>query len=232
MMKLRWIVPAALVCVLAGCASNNNQQGAISGASQSPPIVEDEFSKAKDVAPTYKTRMAAGQLLEAEKKLDLAAVQYEEALKLKKNDPEALYRLAILRTQLKQFEPAIDAWERYVRATRNSAIGYGNLGFCLELAGKKEEAEKAYRRGVARDPSCQLVRVNYGLMLARLDRIEEARQQLGAVLPPAHVHYNIASVYEQRGMKDKAREEYQAALISDAHFRDAKARLTALDSRE
>ena len=88
---------------------------------------------------------------------------------------------------------------------------------------------KARAVGIEIDPKNQPCRVNYGLMLARHGRIEEATTQLSAALSPAQVHYNLASVYEQQGKKDQAKSEYIEAIKSDPKLIDAQMRLAGLD---
>ena len=66
-------------------------------------------------------------------------------------------------------------------------------------------------------------------MLARNGRTPEAIQQLAVVLNPAEVQYNLASVYEQLGRKDEAREEYQKALELDPKLWEAQSRLSKLE---
>jgi Tfp pilus assembly protein PilF len=66
-------------------------------------------------------------------------------------------------------------------------------------------------------------------MLAREGRIDEARSQFAAVLTPAQVHYNIASVLQQQGKKDEARAEFKEAIKVDPKFLDAQVRLADLD---
>ena len=66
-------------------------------------------------------------------------------------------------------------------------------------------------------------------MLARNDRKDEAVAQLSAVLKPAEVHYNLASVYEQVGRKAEAKQEYEKALELDPKLWEAQSRLSKLD---
>ena len=66
-------------------------------------------------------------------------------------------------------------------------------------------------------------------MLARNGRDQEAVIQLSAVLKPAEVHYNLASVYESVGKKPEARREYQKALELDPRLWEAQVRLSKLD---
>ena len=143
-------------------------------------------------------------------------------------EPGSLFRLASVYTQQKNWPEAIATWEAYTRATNGSAAGFNNLGFCYELAGNLTEAERAYRNGIEKDPDDPSCRVNYGLMLARNGRVDDAMAQLRVVLTPAEVHYNLGSVAEQQGRKEEAKAYYRKALELDPKLHDAKARLVAL----
>jgi tetratricopeptide (TPR) repeat protein len=155
-------------------------------------------------------------------------MQYLAALKLKPNFPEALFRLGVDYMHLKQYPQAIATWKQYIKATNESATGYSNLGFAQYVSGDPAAAEASYRKGIERDPRNQHCRVNYGVMLAMQDRISDATLQFQAVLSPAEVHYNLGSVYEQRGKIDQARTEYAEALKLDPKLTDAQTRLASL----
>lgn len=189
----------------------------------------DEFERSGDTPINADTRFAAGQLAETQELPARAEEQYRKALLLNPNHHGALYRLAVLCAKQKRYGEAIDLWNRYVRATNDDATGYANLGFCLELAGRTEEAETAYRKGIKRDPTDAPCRVNYGLLLARHDRINEAMLEMQTVLPESQVHYNLASVYEGLGRREQAKIEYRKALAADPQMNEAQARLDALN---
>jgi tetratricopeptide (TPR) repeat protein len=178
---------------------------------------------------TADTHFAAGQLAESEANYAAAVDQYRAALQVNPKYQLALYRLGVIYTQFKQFDQAIAAWQQYVDATGRSAISYGNLGFCYELAGKPVLAEAAYGKGIQREYLNLLCRTNYGLMLARQGRIQEATNVWRPVLSDAQIHYNFASVYQLEGRKAQARAEYQRALEIDPNMTDAQQRLAALD---
>jgi len=59
--------------------------------------------------------------------------------------------------------------------------------------------------------------------------VGEGKLQLGAVLKPAEVHYNLGSVYESQGKKAQAKAEYRQALELDPQFTDATTRLAELE---
>lgn len=215
-----YLTVIAMAAIALGCAHRDTARAA-------PPA--NDFEKMKDPpinAPTY---FAAGQLAESQGHLAQAAEDYRKALALEPKYLDAMYRLGVVCAQTKDYRGAIETWEHYVAATNGSAAAYSNLGFCQELAGDPVAAESAYKKGIARDASSEPCRVNYGLMLARQGRADEALRQLQAAVPPAKAHYNLASVYELQGRKQDARREYQKAVDLDPRLEDAKSRLAALN---
>jgi tetratricopeptide (TPR) repeat protein len=234
-MRLSIIVSfiVALVCsiVLTGCGGKSTAsiQGVTSKQAQQMNAARSEFESSEDPALTPQTHFAAGQLNETQGSPALAAEQYETALKLNPKFVPALFRLGLLYSEMKQYDKAIEIWNRYVDVTEDSAVGYSNLGFCQELSGNRKAAEESYEAGIERDPKNRPCRINYGLMLVRLDRIDDAKEQFSAVLTPAQVHYNIGSVLQQLGKKSEARAEFQEAMKVDPKFTDAQVRLADLD---
>ena len=93
---------------------------------------------------------------------------------------------------------------------------------------RNADAESAYQQGIHRDPKNNPCRINYGLMLARLNRTNEAIIHLQAVLPPAQVHYNLASVYEQQGALARAKEELEKAIAANPNMTEAQNKLATL----
>lgn len=229
---IRWLlcVATVLVVVLAGCSKdkegitrlNGEDAGALSAN-------RNRFETAEDPPLNATSWHAAGQLAESQGAVPAAIERYQAALKIDPNHRPSLYRLGVLFAQQSKFPQAIDAWERYVQASDGDATALSNLGFCYELAGKAADAEATYKRGIAADKSSEPCRVNYGLMLARSGRINEAIVQLQAVLSPAQVHYNLGSVFEQQGKREAAKAEYRKALALDPNASAVKAKLAALE---
>lgn len=234
---MKYMKPAAgwatalLALSLAGCSQQNNS--AIQGVSKSDAAqlnsAHSTFESSEDPPIKADTHFAAGEVAESQGNMDVAIEQYQEALKVQPKHLAAMYRLGVLYAQQKQFSEAIDMWNRYVKATDESAGAWGDLAFCYELAGRPAEAETAYQKGIAKDPKNRPCRTNYGLMLARHNRVNEAMLQWQAVLTPAEVHYNLASVYEMQHRKEEAKVEYQKAIDLDPKFAEAKTRLSGLN---
>ncbi len=214
---------AALLVPLTLIACTDNQQP------NNPRNADSNFENAPEPKVTAQTHFAAGQLAESQGNWPTALEQYQQALQLEPNHQPALFRLAVGYAKLQQYPQAIETWNRYIKATGGSAIGYSNLGFCQELAGDRKAAEAAYAKGIEKDPTCQPCRVNYGLMLARQGAVDRATVQLQAVLSPAEVQYNLGSVYQQQNRKAEARKAYLQALQLDPRFTAARQRLDQLN---
>lgn len=193
----------------------------------------NEFEKARRVSITADTHFAAGQLAESQDQLDRAVDQYGKALSKDAKHRRTIFRLGVVYTKRQQYDLAVGMWQKYLTLAGGDAAAHAtaqaNLGFCFELAGRGDEAEASYLRGIRKDPKNGPCRVNYGLMLARRGRFNEATLQLQSVLTPAEVHYNLASVYEWMGRREQAKVEYRKALALDPKLSDAQARLDAMD---
>ena len=225
-----------------GCASNKNDdsysnttgtgQGKVLGGIAGPINSGADQLPEQEPAIQAQTFFAAGQFAEAEGNFAVAAQQYEKACQAQKDYLWAQYRLGVVYSHMKNWTKAVEAWNAYIDSTNGTASAYSNLGFTWELANDPARAEEAYKKAIARDPKCQPARVNYGLMLARRNRIPEAVQQFQTCLTPAEVHYNLASVFEQQGRHKLARAEYEMALKLDPQLADARTRLAAISPTE
>jgi tetratricopeptide (TPR) repeat protein len=183
-----------------------------------------------DAPITANTRFAAGQVAESQGDMQRAITQYEAAARLDHTASVPLLRLGMIYTRQGEFDLAVGAWNRYIQATKGDASGYCDLGYTLELAQRFAESEAAYKTAIQKAPNNEVARVDYGLMLARAGRMQAAAEQLGSVLPPAEVHYNLASVLESEGKKSAARAEYQEAIRLDPDMKDAQTRLAGIDT--
>jgi tetratricopeptide (TPR) repeat protein len=219
--------------LLAGCQGQRNTTGgALQGVD--PEKAEDlnaersAFEQVKDPPVTAQTRYAAAQLAESQGNADQAIRQYTEALKTDPRHAPSLYRLGVVYAQQRRFEESADAWRRYIDVSGRAAAGYNNLALCHEQAGRAADAKAAFEKGLAADPKNQALHVNYGLMLARQGKVEEAMSQLTAVLTPAEAHYDLGAVFERQGKMAEARMEYRMAAQLDPKLQDARQKLSGM----
>lgn len=230
------LITCLLVAVsISGLVACSADHAGVKGLSQEDAdrlnAQNSRFESQEDPPITADTHVAAAEFAVSQGRIPVAITQFEQALKINPEHLRATYGLAMIYTQQKLYDKAIGQWQRYVEISGGQAAAYANLGYCCELAGKPDQAEKAYNDGIKKDPSNEACRVNYGLMLARHGRIADAVIQLQAVLTQTQVHYNLGSVYEQQGRLEQAKVEYRKALELDGSFSDAKQRLAAIESK-
>ncbi len=137
-----------------------------------------------------------------------AAEHYRRALHDQPKHVDALFALATLETRQEKFDAASRTWERLVAATDQSAGALNNLGYCYDLWGNPRAAEANYRKAIDADPNCTLARINYGIMLARHERFNEAICQLQLAMPASEAWYNLALIQDRQGHSTMARDSF------------------------
>jgi tetratricopeptide (TPR) repeat protein len=112
--------------------------------------------------------------------------------------------LAVFYTNQKQFDKAFAVLDERLRAKPNEPLTLYQVGRTASLSGQNldhgEQALKAYLAGP----------------------IPERGPE------PAHVHYRLGTIYEKKGSKDLAREEYRTALQLNPRHQDAQKALANL----
>ncbi len=107
-----------------------------------------------------------------------------------------------------------------------------NLGVDLELVGDTEEAQNAYRRTLALEPTHADALLNLGRLRHADGRLEDAERTYRAVLEhaPGHVlaAFNLGLVLEELGRREAAVAAYRQALEVDPRFADAHYNLAQL----
>ncbi|MFT3787811.1 MAG: tetratricopeptide repeat protein [Tepidisphaeraceae bacterium] len=228
---LKRTLPFLTACIavagLVGCKSSDSK----SASAEARIATEEDKPFLKPEPINSNTQLAAGRLAESQGRFDDAIANYRACLRADANNKQAIYRLAITFTLAKRVDEALAAWQRYVQVTNDSPDALANLAYTHQLAGHWKEAEVNYLRALTADPKCKYARVNYGLLLVNRDRLDEAESHLGMVLTPPQVEYNIASVFELRGMVAEARKHYLEAVRLDPDFREAQTRLRMLDAQ-
>jgi tetratricopeptide (TPR) repeat protein len=113
---------------------------------------------------------------------------------------EAYYRLAML------IEP-------------RSVLVQNSLGYSYYLAGQWPEAERTYQRGIGYDAGYKPLWRNYGLLLARMERYEEALSAFEQIGDRAHASNDVGYVCLVEGKLDAAEQFFRSAIEqSPAHY--------------
>jgi tetratricopeptide (TPR) repeat protein len=111
-----------------------------------------------------------------------AAALLERTLASAPEDADALVLLGTARAILAQRSPSLDALRRAVALRPDSPAGHHALCMALARFGETEAARAACEAALELEPPLAGARVNLGLILAALDRLAEADEQLTRAL--------------------------------------------------
>jgi len=217
------ILTLMLIAALAGCASQGADQTAANSDVSGSPLKIADVALAQG-APTVALRAMEGVLAsdprntaallrqakaqEALGNTAAAETSYRRALAINSNLDEARLGLAKvwLHTDPVQAEKVL--LEVLDRDPHNTAA-LNNLGVARDLQGKHAEAQEAYRRALAVQPTLASARENLGLSLALSGKPQEGAQMLDQIA-------------KEDGPSDrKARDNWAVALTLSGHTIEA-----------
>jgi tetratricopeptide (TPR) repeat protein len=152
----------------------------------------------------YRGSLAAANLCVATKDTVCAERELQGMATTYPDSANVYASLAAFYTSQKQFDKAFAVLDGRLRAKPNEPITLYQVGRTASLSGENldhgEQALKAYLAGP----------------------IPERGPE------PAHAHYRLGTIYEKKGAKDLAREEYRAALLLNPRHQEAQKALANL----
>jgi tetratricopeptide (TPR) repeat protein len=140
--------------------------------------------------------------------MDAAKMDYQRALRLKPNYPEALNNLGAVFYAEKDYKKAEKLYRRSLKLMPHSATVYNNLGSAYFAQGNFKRGNAAYRAAFAIDPA-----TFSGDPLQMVPDSSSSKER-------ARQNYCLAKLFAQAGMKDRAIEHLRKAL--DEGFSDKK----------
>jgi len=144
-------------------------------------------------------------------RLEDAQVFYEQALKIKANDFDALQLLGALLVQTKQFKKAVDCLTKALQIRSTYIEAYSNLGIAFKELQRLEEALVSYDKAIELKPDYAQAHSNRGNVLKELGRIEDALVSYDTAIA---IEPNLAEAYYNRGNVLKKLHRLEEALIS------------------
>ena len=171
-------------------------------------------------------RLNLGSELFRQGRVEEAAAEFEQAVRLKPDNAEALENLGNALAALPGRLPeAVAALRKAVEYNPRSAETHNNLGLALlSLPGHQEEAAAAFRRAIQLKPDFAAAHNNLGLALAAMPgRLEEAiaEYQTALKIDPnyAAAYNNLGTAYSRiPGRAQDAVAAYRAALRANPDF--------------
>lgn len=152
-------------------------------------------------------------------------------LRVDAKSPLKLYNgLGVLADLRNDFPQAESYYRLALQIEPRSALVHNSQGYSYYLAGRWPEAERAYRRGIAYDDGYQPLWRNYGLLLARMGRYEEALSAFEHVGQRAGASNDVGYICMIEGNLIMAEQFFRSAIeLSPDHYEAAWQNLNRLD---
>ncbi|MBC9250488.1 Tfp pilus assembly protein PilF [Pseudomonas alcaligenes] len=143
-----------------------------------------------------------------------------EGFKVDAASPLKVYNAMGVLADLKgDFDQAAGYYRLAAQIDPRSALVANSMAYSLYLAGKWPEAEQQYRRGISYDSRYQPLWRNYGLLLARMERYEEALSAFEQVEKRAEASNDVGYVCLIEGKLDVAEQFFRSAIEqSPGHY--------------
>lgn len=200
-------------------------------------VLEKDPNNAGALAETGLLHLAARHHEEAQELLLRAVGQDQERqggngkvglsdvakLKVDGKSPVRIYNGLGVLADLREDFPVAEAFYRLaMRIEPRSPTVQNSLGYSYYLAGHWDQAERVYKQGISYEPAYHPLWRNYGLLLARMGRYEEAISAFEQVEKRAEASNDVGYICLVEGKLDVAEQFFRGAIDqSPAHYETA-----------
>jgi tetratricopeptide (TPR) repeat protein len=154
-----------------------------------------------------------------------AIAAFQQTLKLRQNDPVALYSLGRAFLGVWKIEEARQEFARYVELRPNGASGHCALGMTLAALERTQEARQQFERSIALAPEQTESYFRLGLIELNVKDLDEAATNFRQVLKRDSKHAGALSALGRVAFEQKRYSEaidlLQRAIASDDSKREA-----------
>ncbi len=133
------------------------------------------------------------------------------ALKVDGQSPLKVYNgLGVLADLNNQFTLSEAYYQLAMQIEPRSVLVQNSLGYSYYLAGQWPQAERTYQRGISYDAAYKPLWRNYGLLLARMERYEEALSAFEQIGKRAEASNDVGYICMVEGKLDMAEQFFAA----------------------
>lgn len=185
------------------------------------------YKKAEALAPLdERSRFTLAMAYVALGRRDWARPELETLKKEGPRSPLYPYWIARLDYDDGQYEPAVEDLRRAIELDSRYMKAYDNLGLCYEALGRFDDALRSYQEAARLNretpPASPWPPLNLGLLLVRLDRLDEAEARLREAVDAdprfAPARYHLGIVLEKEGRLEEAASELEEAARLDPSY--------------
>jgi tetratricopeptide (TPR) repeat protein len=170
----------------------------------------------------------------------LAMSDLDTAIRLDPSAMEAWYDRGTILMHMHRYERAVADFTEAIRLKPDLALAHCNRGFSKFMLGRYDDAFADYTRGIGLDPIrmsfCYFNRGNLHLIVGEYQKaVEDLTKAIGHRTPKAVVLSRRAQAYEGLSQRDRALEDFRAALQLDPKLDSAREgidRLRAADGAQ
>jgi len=230
-------------------ASLHYLKAQVYGYQRNGQMVEAELNKALELDQNYLPAYSAlAALYIQSQQEDRAIAQYQKIISLRPENSTPYVLIGMLEDQRKNYDVAADNYRKALEKDPNSVIAANNLAWLYATTGKGnlDEAVRLAQGAVQKNPNVAgfvdtlgWVYYKKNLHAAAIEQLRKAvslnetQSRAANAAPSAAYHYHLGMALKDKGDKDEARRELQAAIkLSEkapfADVEDAKKALATL----
>ena len=154
-----------------------------------------------------------------------AKLIYENILAVDKKNFDALFFLAVILINFKNYKKARDLLEQVVLIKPNSADAYNNIGICLEKLNDLDGAIKNYNLAIDNRPNFAEAHNNIGVVFQKLRNFDQAILQYKKAISYKNLYLdpyiNLANIFKETKQFEDAIKNYDLAINLNPNFADA-----------
>ena len=154
-----------------------------------------------------------------------AKLIYENILAVDKKNFDALFFLAVILINFKNYKKARDLLEQVVLIKPNSADAYNNIGICLEKLNDLDGAIKNYILAINNRPNFAEAHNNIGVVFQKLRNFDQAILQYKKAISYKNLYLdpyiNLANIFKETKQFEDAIKNYDLAINLNPNFADA-----------
>ena len=154
------------------------------------------------------------QAYQKNNEVEKAIEAYRQALKLRPEDINSNYNLALLLAASQQYTEAEQAYKKLIELNpRDSVFYYNQIIQMYDQAGLYENALEAVKKIIELNPKSEVAVYNLGIMYFKLNRLEEAAKTFNDCLALNNDYtsawYNLGLVYSKMNRHKEAAEAFK-----------------------
>jgi Tfp pilus assembly protein PilF len=227
--KFLMLIAAGAAVGLAGCTTtgltklwpwSSSKSNQYTATPTTPESTVSIFAKKPEASPEL--HVATARIYERNGNYELAADEYQAALKKTPNDVATLLSYAHLLDHQGKLADATKIYERAIKANPNEPAAYNDLGLCFARREMMKDSAKVLGKAVELQPDRPLYRNNLASVMVQQGKPDDALAQLKAVYPEAVAQYNLGVMLGEHNQDAIAEAHFQRALQTDPTMSQAQ----------